>query len=318
MEINLEDVINSIKDDMVDTYFNFVTEELVYVEEDYIYSYGSNNVEDISELNNGEYIKLPNKDYLDTYGIMEAFCDEVDDQESKEWLKESIKGSGAFRRFKASLSRLHLEDQYRDYLNKEIRNAAIDWCNENGFEYYELEEINEEEYEVKKDNEYKLIEIKDNNKHTIVNLVMDFRDYLDSLKGYKANNDDKSIKNEINYYLESNYPIYAISLSGLMIGYCVLRIEADVVWLESIYVKKEYRNKGIGKILFKKAEEEANKYGNDTLYNYVHPNNDLMFAFLKSMNYDVLNLIEVRKAYKEEELNKEYIIGNNTFKYKSK
>ena len=40
-----------------------------------------------------------------------------------------------------------------------------------------------------------------------------------------------------------------------------------------------------------------------------------MISFLKSKGYDVLNLIEIRKPFKDEE-NKETIqIANNKFKY---
>jgi ribosomal protein S18 acetylase RimI-like enzyme len=68
-------------------------------------------------------------------------------------------------------------------------------------------------------------------------------------------------------------------------------------------------------MLFRHAEKIAEEYGNDTLYNYVHPNNDRMLRFLAKMGYDVLNLIEVRKAGKNENTPDTYTIGNNTFKY---
>ncbi len=55
--------------------------------------------------------------------------------------------------------------------------------------------------------------------------------------------------------------------------------------------------------------------GEDTVYNYVHPNNDAMMSFLRNKGYTVLNLVEVRKPYKNEELNKKYKIGNNEFDY---
>ena len=68
-------------------------------------------------------------------------------------------------------------------------------------------------------------------------------------------------------------------------------------------------------MLFDKAEALAKEYGNETLYQYVHPNNDLMIDFLKANSYDVLNLIEIRKNYTDEVTEEEYQIGDHTYRY---
>ncbi|MBP5279943.1 MAG: GNAT family N-acetyltransferase, partial [Erysipelotrichaceae bacterium] len=88
-----------------------------------------------------------------------------------------------------------------------------------------------------------------------------------------------------------------------------------VVFLESIFVRKEDRHKGIGKILLDKAQNLAEEYGNETLYMSVHPNNEEMLRFLRDNGYDVLNLIEIRKAYHDENNDDSYTIGNNTYRY---
>ena len=40
-----------------------------------------------------------------------------------------------------------------------------------------------------------------------------------------------------------------------------------------------------------------------------------MILFLSHMGYDVLNLIEIRKAYPEEENDTTYTIGEHTYRY---
>ena len=40
-----------------------------------------------------------------------------------------------------------------------------------------------------------------------------------------------------------------------------------------------------------------------------------MLNFLKSNGYDVLNLIEIRKKYQDENLDTTYTIGDHEFKY---
>lgn len=99
-----------------------------------------------------------------------------------------------------------------------------------------------------------------------------------------------------------------------IVGYMLLRVD-DCVWAEHIYVDPSYRRKGVASLLYDKAEEVSNSIGGDTVYNFVHPNNDAMMSFLRSKGYTVLNLVEVRRPYKNEGLNKKYKIGNNEFDY---
>ena len=86
------------------------------------------------------------------------------------------------------------------------------------------------------------------------------------------------------------------------VGYMVCRIKDDVVWVESIYIKEKYRRFGVATALHDKAEKFAETYGNETVYNYVHPNNHRVIEFLRKCGYTVLNLIEIRKQYKCENL----------------
>ena len=319
MKINLEEIIISLQSEDI-TYLDMDSEELAYVEDEYIYYYGSNRIEDFDELDNDNYLALPNRDYVDSYRIMKDYVDQKEDGEIKRSLETAIKGRGAFRIFRICLERFHLENEWYKFRDKELKEIAINWCIDNGLSYYENDisnEIDESETKDQKDN-IKLIQVTNHNKHNIVYLVMEFRNYLDSLHGYETNEDEMLARNEIDDYFKHGYPIYAISVNGLMVAYSVLRIEDDVVWLESLFVREEYRKRGFGRRLFEKAEEIANEYGNDTLYNYIHPNNELMIRFLKEMDYDVINLLEIRKRYKNEEINEEYQIGNHTFKYKGK
>lgn len=60
-------------------------------------------------------------------------------------------------------------------------------------------------------------------------------------------------------------------------------------------------------MLFEKAEELSRLLGGETLFSYVHPNNHEMLAFLKHQGYTVLDLIEVRKPSKDEQLSELFI-----------
>ena len=68
-------------------------------------------------------------------------------------------------------------------------------------------------------------------------------------------------------------------------------------------------------MLFGKAEEIAASMGEDTVYNYVHPNNENMIRFLRSKGYTVLNMIEIRKPYRDEKLTEIIHVGKEAFDY---
>ncbi len=116
-------------------------------------------------------------------------------------------------------------------------------------------------------------------------------------------------------YLSAGFPVFAAMVDGKYAGYVVCRVDSEVVWVESIFVKEEYRRCGVASVLHSKAEEIAASYGEETVYNYVHPNNHRMIAFLRKRGYTVLNLIEIRKPYKGENLTQTVTVGEHKFDY---
>lgn len=146
-------------------------------------------------------------------------------------------------------------------------------------------------------------------------LDADFRVALRSYKGDVVQPDVQAGREELLYYLEKGYPIFAAVEQGQFLGYAVCRIDDGCVWAEALYVRPEYRRRHVASALFDCAEALARSYEQDTVYNYVHPNNDGVIAFLRSRGYDVLNLIEIRKPYAGEAPGAVYRVGNNDFRY---
>ena len=124
-----------------------------------------------------------------------------------------------------------------------------------------------------------LVSIGVNDADRIAPLVAGFRTTLNSYKGIVSEPDLGAAKEE---------------------SYIVCRIEEPCLWVEHIFVREEYRRKGAATLLFGKAEEIAESMGEDTVYNFVHPNNEGMIRFLRSKGYTVLNMIEIRKPYRGE------------------
>lgn len=95
----------------------------------------------------------------------------------------------------------------------------------------------------------------------------------------------------------------------------VCRVDEPCVWVEALYVTPEYRRRGIASALMVQAEKIAAVYGEETVFNYVHPNNHGMIAFLRRHGYTVLNLIEIRKPYRGEKIGGKINMGENEFDY---
>ena len=142
-----------------------------------------------------------------------------------------------------------------------------------------------------------LVEIRQVN-DALAEMVALFRVELRSYKGIASKPNVEDGREEMKEYL-----------------YVVCRIESEVVWVESIFVREEYRRQGVAAALHGKAEEIAASYGNDTVYNYVHPNNHRMIEFLRKRGYTVLNLIEIRKPYQNEKLTQTITVGEHEFDY---
>ncbi|MFW9820361.1 MAG: GNAT family N-acetyltransferase [Candidatus Thorarchaeota archaeon] len=162
----------------------------------------------------------------------------------------------------------------------------------------------------------KIRQYKPKDKLYITNLIGHYRIALAKLKGSEKELDLKNAEEELEYYIEKNYPIYlAQGLGGNIVGFHVCRIQDDIVWSEALYVVPEERRKGVASALYEKAEIIAEKKGSNTVYNWVHPNNFRSIPFLKKRGYNVLNLIEVCKKRPKEKLTQKIKVGNFEFDY---
>lgn len=160
-----------------------------------------------------------------------------------------------------------------------------------------------------------IIRIDETSAERIIPLIASFRVTLRSYKGMKAEPDFGWAKEEAYEFLDKGYPIYAAEHNGELAGYIVCRIEEPCLWVEHIFVSEQYRRQGVASKLFRKAEEIAESMGDDTVYNFVHPNNGGMISFLRSKGCTVLNMLEIRKPYKGEELTTTVRVDENSFDY---
>ena len=161
----------------------------------------------------------------------------------------------------------------------------------------------------------KIIRIDETTAEKVIPLIADFRVTLHSFRGIRAEPDPEWAREEVREFLNKGYPIFAAEHEGVPVGYIVCRIEESCLWVEHIFVSDQYRRQGVASMLFRKAEEIAGSMGDDTVYNFVHPNNEGMISFLRAKGYTVLNMIEIRKPYGGEKLTTTVRVNDNTFDY---
>lgn len=159
----------------------------------------------------------------------------------------------------------------------------------------------------------KLMRIKRNDADRVVHLVADFRVTLNGYRGIASRPRVEAAREEIGEFLDAGFPIFAVEDGGELAGYAVCRMDEPCLWVEHLFVREAYRRRGVATLLFEKAEEIARAMGENTVYNFVHPNNRGMIAFLRSRGYTVLNMIEIRKPYPGERLTTTIPVGDAVF-----
>lgn len=92
-------------------------------------------VRNILNAPEGAYLKLPEKVGINEYTIMESFCQGYPKSVVRAALVNSIKGSGAFRRFRETAKRFNAEQDWFKFKDQAYKQAAIEWLNQHAMTY---------------------------------------------------------------------------------------------------------------------------------------------------------------------------------------
>jgi ribosomal protein S18 acetylase RimI-like enzyme len=158
--------------------------------------------------------------------------------------------------------------------------------------------------------------LEDADRDGVVRLIADFRVELNSFRGHTVGPDCDAARDELREYETRGYPVTVVEIGGAgVVAYLVCRIDATVVWVESLFVSPRYRRQGIASLLYNEAEAKAHELGGKTVFNWVHPNNTAIIQFLRKRGYSVLNLIELRKPIPGEHLSGYISVGEERFEY---
>ncbi|SCZ79684.1 UPF0158 family protein [Acidaminobacter hydrogenoformans] len=81
------------------------------------------------------YKLLPKMTSTEKYDMMETFCHQVKSGQAREALLSAIQGKGAFGRFRETLLRLEIEQEWFAYQSAETVKFAVQWCEKNKVPY---------------------------------------------------------------------------------------------------------------------------------------------------------------------------------------
>src|SRR3954469_22254848 len=83
-------------------------------------------------IDSDEWVELPSKVDIHEWQIMDEFAQGLSDLPARADLRNSLRGQGAFRHFKATLRRLDLEDAWFQHKRKALEDIARSWLADHG------------------------------------------------------------------------------------------------------------------------------------------------------------------------------------------
>lgn len=149
----------------------------------------------------------------------------------------------------------------------------------------------------------------------IMDMIREFRDYTASLKNRSTKYTLEKAKEELSDIQQAGYLIYLAVIDKEALGYITCKEEDGVYWVESLFTRASHRRHKIGSALYNAVEKYTQERGADNLFVWVHPNNQTMLQFLQSRGYNVLNLIELRKPWQNEQFTRKYHFEGEELEY---
>jgi hypothetical protein len=92
-------------------------------------------------LESDDFVRLPSQFDIHEYSIMERFAEGHEDRRTSAELLRSLKGKGAFRRFKDTLLDLDIQDAWYEFRRQEFEQIAMEWLEAEKIPYTRDDEV---------------------------------------------------------------------------------------------------------------------------------------------------------------------------------
>ena len=130
--------------DMIDAqthlFYNIETGEF-----DFYNDYMTIEEADTEKFEDSAWIAAPQQQDIGEYDIMVDFAETVTDPNKNDMLSIALEGSGAFRRFKDTLLRVGMENEWYAFKRKAFIEIARQWCEDNDIKYVKNEQSDKPE-----------------------------------------------------------------------------------------------------------------------------------------------------------------------------
>ncbi|MDV3103385.1 GNAT family N-acetyltransferase [Thermococcus waiotapuensis] len=106
--------------------------------------------------------------------------------------------------------------------------------------------------------------------------------------------EEEAYRKEAEGYFRGGDLIFLALEGANAVGFIRVSSREGCFWVEEIYVRREFRGKGIGRALVERVEEEVKKH-DSSLYLLVLPQDKDAIGFWKRLGYDLINTVELTK-----------------------
>ena len=107
-----------------------------YKDDDFIPDWQKEMLPKVREvLESGDFVPLPDKFEIHEYSIMERFCRSIENDDLQHELLHAIRGGGAFRRFKNTVHRRVIQDDWYGYRDNALKRIAADFLEVEGIAF---------------------------------------------------------------------------------------------------------------------------------------------------------------------------------------
>lgn len=127
-------------------------------------------------------------------------------------------------------------------------------------------------------------------------LYAEFYNELRSRQGWRAHSLDEYCE-DVKEILAKDKVFLAEEGNNALVGFIRVSEREGSYWIEELYVKPEYRGRGIGRRLVEAAEKYVSKR-DLSIYTMVLPQDRRAMSFWLHMGYTLLNTIELAKDFK--------------------
>ena len=223
--------------------------------------------EDYERFEEDCWISCPSQRDLREYDIMVDFAESASDPATNELLSVALEGRGAFRRFKDTLHRVGLTDEWYAFKREAYIEIAREWCEENGIEYIDNSENRKQQPECSSETDCSddviIMPFHKNMSEDAAEILREAFPWC-----YGGSEADQEIKR-----IMSKKRVALAAIARTDKGLCVVGIIGAIPnygvtgWeLHPLAVLKKYRGRGIGEMLMKALEDEVAGRGGVMLY----------------------------------------------------